>query len=326
MPRKVEISHRTIVFTVLFLISLWFLYFTRDIILEFFVALLIMAILNPLITNLGKLRIPRALSILVTYLAILGILGFAVAGVLPPLIEQTTGFANSLPSYLINLGLGRYMSDQVTSQLLSQIGNLPGQVVRISVSAFSNVLSALFVLVFAFYLLMARDRLDDHLSFFFGEEKKKEVKRIIDALEDKLGGWARGELTLMFLVGAANYVGLTLLGIPFAISLSILSGLLEIVPYIGPIVSTVVVTIIGLSISPIMGLAVLAMAFLIQQVENYVFVPKIMEKSVGVNPIIVILALTIGFRLFGFVGVLISVPAVITLQVLTKEYLFSEKS
>ncbi len=326
MPRKVEISHRTIVFTVLFLISLWFLYFTRDIILEFFVALLIMAILNPLVTKLGRLRIPRALSILVTYLAILGILGFAVAGVLPPLIEQTTGFANSLPSYLINLGLGRYMSDQVTSQLLSQVGSLPEQVVRISVSAFSNVLSALFVLVFAFYLLMARDRLDEHLSFFFGEEKKREVKRIIDALEDKLGGWARGELTLMFLVGAANYVGLTLLGIPFAISLSILAGLLEIVPYIGPIVSTVVVTIIGLSISPIMGLAVLAMAFLIQQVENYVFVPKIMEKSVGVNPIIVILALTIGFRLFGFVGVLISVPAVITLQVLTKEYLFSEKS
>lgn len=326
MPRKIEISHRTIVFTVLFLISLWFLYFTRDIILEFFVALLIMAILNPLVTKLSRLKIPRSLAIFVTYLAIFGTLGFAIAGILPPLIDQTTGFANSLPAYLVNLGVGKYLSDQVTSQLLSQVGSLPGEVVRIGVSAFSNLLSVLFVLVFAFYLLLARDRLDENLSLFVGEEKKREIKRVIDVLEERLGGWARGELALMFLVGAANYVGLALLGIPFAISLSILSGILEIVPYIGPIVSTVVVTIIGLSISPVMGLAVLAMAILIQQVENYVFVPKVMEKSVGVNPIVVILALTVGFRLFGFVGVLISVPLVITLQVLTKEYVFSEKS
>ncbi len=326
MPRKIEISHRTIVFAVFFLIFLWLVYFIRDIILEFFVALLIMAILNPLVARLSKFKIPRSISILVAYIFILGIFAFAIAEVVPPLIGQTTSFANNLPFYLSNLGINRYISDQITSQVISRLGTLPEQVLRAGVSTFSNVLSGLLVLVFAFYLLLARNRLDDQLTFFFGDERKKEINRIIDLLEKRLGGWARGELALMLLIGVANYVGLVLLGIPFAISLAILSGLLEIVPYVGPIISTIFETIIGLSISPVMGLAVLSMSFLIQQVENYIFVPKIMEKSVGVNPIIIILALTIGFRLFGFVGVLISVPIVITLQVLTKEYLFKEKS
>lgn len=322
MPRKVEVSHKTIVFTVVFLLSLWLLFYIRDIIMQFFVALLIMAILNPLVTMLSRFRVPRALSIILTYLLVFGLFGASLAGVVPNLIDQTTGFADNLPTYLSSLGVGNLISEQLSNQLLSQIGSIPAQVVRLSVSIVSNVLTVLFVLIFAFYLLLARDRLDDQLSYFFGDEKKLEVRRVIDSLEVRLGGWARGELGLMVLVGATNYIGLSLLGIPFAVSLAILAGLLEIVPYIGPIVAGTLATIIGLSISPVTGLAVAAMAFLIQQIENYVFVPKIMEKSVGVNPIVSILALTIGFRLFGFVGVLIAIPMVITLQVLSEEYLF----
>lgn len=322
MPRKVEISHKTIVFTVVFLLSLWLLFFIKDIILQLFVALLVMTILNPMVTRLSTWKIPRALSIIVTYLILFGLLGFSLAGILPSLIDQTTGFANNLPTYLSGLGLGNLISAQIEDQLLSQIGSIPAQVVHLSVSIVSNILTVFFVMVFAFYLLLARDKLDDQLSFFFGDEKRLAVKKVIDSLEVRLGGWARGELTLMLLVGTTNYIGLLLLGVPFAVSLAILAGLLEIVPYIGPIVAGAVATIIGLSISPLTGLAVAAMAFLIQQIENYVFVPKVMEKSVGVNPIISILALTIGFRLFGFSGVLIAIPMVITLQVLTEEYLF----
>lgn len=324
MPRKVEISHRTIVFAVLLLIFLWLLFYIRDIILQLFVAILIMAILNPWVSFLSKYKIPRPLSILVIYLIVIGLFAFAIAGIVPPLIEQTTSLATSLPSYVTRLGVSNLLTNQITDQLLSQVAGLPGQVVRIGFSVVANVLSVLFVLIFAFYLLLARDKLDEQLAVFMGEEREEKIKRVIDLLERRLGGWARGELALMFLVGAANYVGLSLLGIPFAISLAIIAGILEIVPYIGPIIAGTLATIIGLSISPITGLAVVAMAFLIQQVENYVFVPKIMEKSVGVNPVIIILGLTIGFRLFGFIGILLSVPVVITLQVLVKEYLLTK--
>ncbi|KKT65962.1 MAG: hypothetical protein UX25_C0003G0014 [Candidatus Woesebacteria bacterium GW2011_GWC2_45_9] len=319
MPRKIEISHRTIIFAVLFLISLWFLYYIRDLILELFVALLIMAILNPLVTRLSKLRIPRAISVFIAYLVVFGVFGGALAGIIPPLVEQTTSFANNIPGYLSSLGIGGYINEQLTGELLSQLGSIPGQLVKVGLSVFSNVFAVITVLIFAFYLLLARDKLDDQLGFLFGEERKGKLARIMDLLESKLGGWARGELTLMVLVGVSNYIGLMILGIPFALPLAILAGLLEIIPYLGPVIAAIPGIIIGLSISPLMGLAVAALAFLIQQLENYLFVPKVMEKSVGVSPIITLLALAVGFRIAGVVGVVISVPVVLAVQVLLKE-------
>lgn len=324
MPRKVEISHRTIIFAVFFLLFLWFLYFIREIILQFFVALLVMTILDPLVSRLSKWRIPRGISILISYILIFAIFGLAIAGVVPALVEQSTSFATNLPKYLSGLGIGGYLSEQLTGQLISQIGGLPSQIVKVGISVFSNVLSVFTVLIFAFYLLLARNKLDEQLGFFFGEDKKREVGKVIDRLETRLGGWARGELTLMLLVGLASYIGLIVLGIPFALPLAILAGLLEIIPYLGPILAGVPAVIIGLSISPLMGLAVLALYFLVQQLENYLFVPKVMEKSVGVNPIITLLALAIGFRLAGVIGIVISVPIVITVQVLSQKYLFAK--
>ena len=322
MPRKIEISHRTIIFAVLFLVFLWFLYFIRDLILELFVALLIMTILNPFVTRLSKLKIPRAISVFVAYLVVFGIFGAAIAGIIPPLVEQTSSFANNLPRYLSSLGIGGYINEQLTGELLSQLGSIPGQLVKVGLSVFSNVFAVITVLIFAFYLLLARDKLDDQLGFLFGEERKGELARIMDLLESKLGGWARGELALMALVGVSNYIGLMILGIPFALPLAILAGLLEIIPYLGPVIAAVPAIVIGFSISPLMGLAVAALAFLIQQVESYLFVPKVMEKSVGVSPIVTLLALAIGFRMAGVVGAVISVPVVLTIQVLSKKYLF----
>ena len=199
MIRKIEISHRTVIFTVLFLLSLWFLYFIKDIILQFFVALLIMFILNPLVARLSKMKIPRVLSVTVVYILVLGIFGLTLSGIIPPLIEQTTSFANNLPQYLANLGISRFVSDQVTAQIFSQLGSLPAQVVRLGTLLVSNILSVLIVLIFAFYLLLAREKLDDQLGFLFDEERKKQIGQLIDKLEIKLGGWARGQLILMII-------------------------------------------------------------------------------------------------------------------------------
>jgi len=324
VPRKIEISHRTIIFTVTFLILLSFLYFIKDIILLIFVALLVMTILNPLVTKLSKFKIPKALSILVSYVVVFGLFGVVLAGVIPPLVEQTTNFVNGLPEYLENLGISSIVSQQIISQFLAGIGDFSTQVAKTTISIFSNILGILAVLFFAFYLLLSRDKLDDQLAAFFGKTRSKKITKLIDALEKKLGGWARGELILMITIGISTYVGLRLLGIPFALSLAMLAGLLEIVPYFGPIIAAIPAIIIGFGISPVIGLATAALAFLIQQLENYVLVPKVMEKSVGVSPIVTLLSLAVGFKVAGIVGALISVPVVITLQVLSKEYLLSK--
>jgi len=324
MPKKIEISHKTIIFTFLFLILLWFLYYIRDLIGELFIALLLMAILNPIANRLSRYKIPRGVSVLVVYVLALGVVVTSLASIVPPLVEQTANFVNILPTYMENIGLSTSIGEQVFEQTISQLGSVPVQLAKFTASLFSNVLGVITVLVFAFYLLIARDKLDDQLVFLFGEEKKKKVGKTIDILERKLGGWARGELVLMASVGTLTYLGLVLLGIPHALPLGILAGLLEIIPYIGPILAAIPVIIIGLSISPWMGMATAIFVFLVQQLENYLLVPKIMQKSVGVNPIVTLIALSIGFRIAGVAGVIISVPLLITIQVIMKQY-FSSK-
>jgi predicted PurR-regulated permease PerM len=323
MPKKIEISHKTIIFVVFFLISLAFLYFIRDIIIQFFVALLVMTILNPLVARLSKFKIPRAVSIIVVYILTLGIIGVALAGIIPPLVDQTTTFVNNLPEYIDNLAVPNIIVEPVINQTFSTLGELPAQAAKVTISIFSNIINVVLVLIFAFYLLMARSKQDEQLEMFFGKERSNRIAKIIDTLEIKLGGWARGQLILMFLVGFITYVGLRLLGIPHALPLAILAGLLEIVPYFGPIIAAFPAVIIAFSISPLIGIATTALAFLIQQLENYLIVPKIMEKSVGVSPVVILLALLIGFKITGPMGALISIPVFITLQVFVKEYISS---
>jgi predicted PurR-regulated permease PerM len=111
------------------------------------------------------------------------------------------------------------------------------------------------------------------------------------------------------------------LGIPFALPLAILAGVMELIPTLGPIVSAIPVAIIGFGISPLMGAASIALSLLVQQLENYLFVPKVMEKSVGVSPIFTLFALAIGFKMAGIAGALFSVPVFISLKVVAENYL-----
>lgn len=321
MIKKIEISHKTVIFTVVFLLGLWFLYSIRDIILGLFAALLIMAILNPLVTRLTKFKVPRSLSVLLTYFLVFGVLGFVLASIVTPLVEETANFANGLPKYLENLGIASFFGQEAMQNLISQIVSLPGQVFKVGVSVFSNLVATFAALVFAFYLLIARDKLAIQLESLFGEEKSKRIGGVIDKLETKLGSWARGEFILMVLVGLTIFIGLKLLGIPYALPLAILAGLMEIIPSLGPIITAIPTVIIGLGISPVMGLATAALIFLVHQLEGYLFVPKVMQKSAGISPIATLLSIAIGAKLAGIVGVLISVPVLITLQVLLKEYL-----
>jgi len=320
MPKKIEISHRTIIFTVVFLLSLWFLYFIKDIIFALFVSILLMSIFNPLVTRLTNWKIPRFIAVLITYILILGIFGFSIAWIVPPLIEQTTSFVNDIPYFISNLGWSDFINLNILNSFMSQIGALPSQAVKFGVSVFSNIVSILSVLVLSFYFLLYRSKLNDQLAFIFGEDRKAQVGKIIDEVEVNLGSWARGEIILMFFVGLFTYIGLLILGIPFALPLAIIAGVLEIIPVLGPNIAAIPAIVIGLTISLLMALAVAALCFLIQQLENYLLVPKIMEKSVGVNPIVTLISLTIGYRMMGIVGIILSIPLFLTIKILVKEY------
>ncbi len=325
MLRKIEISHRTIIFTVLFLMLLWFLYLVRDVILQVFVALLIAIILNPLVTKLSKYKVPRGISAIVIYLILIGILGVSLSGLVPAVIDQTTAFVGILPSYISNFQLPFGLNQTFAQELSAQLGKLPQQIGGFVVSIFSNTLTILSTLIVSLYLVIEWATLENELEHFFGESKANSLKTILRELENRLGGWARGELILMFIVGLSVYVGLLLIGVPYALPLAILAGFLELIPMLGPIVAAVPAVIVGFSVSPWSGVAVAALAFLVQQVENYVFVPNIMKKSVGLSPVVTLLSIIIGFKLAGISGAILSVPVVISIESLLQARLKSQK-
>ncbi len=321
MTRKVEISHKTIIFTFFFFLFVWFLYYTRDIVFQVFAALLLVSILNPFVNRLIKFRIPRGIAIAIAYLLIFSFLGLSVGSIVPPLVEETTNLANNLPNYFQSSELSKYVNEDLIRQVASQLGSLPSQVVKFVFSLFNNVLNILTVVIFSFYILLVRDRLDQSLEFLLGKEKSKNISDLVNILEVRLGGWARGQFTLMFSIGLLSYIGLLLLSIPYALPLALLAGIFEIVPYIGPIIAAVPAIILGFSISPFVGLATIGLTILIQQIENYLLVPKIMEKSTGVSPIIILVSLAVGYRLAGISGMIISIPVVIIIQTFIQERL-----
>ena len=164
MPRKIEISYKTILFTLFAIGAALFLYYIRDILLLLFVALLIMVILNPTVSGLARFKIPRAASVLIVYLSFFVVLIISLSTIIPLVVEQTTNFVGSLPSYIADLQINPWIKDQVLGQLLTAIGGAPAKILDFSVGIISNIFTLLTVLTFAFYLLMARNKLDKQLT------------------------------------------------------------------------------------------------------------------------------------------------------------------
>ncbi len=328
MPRKIEISHRTIIFTVLFLLFLWLLYYLKGIILLLFFSLIFMSALNPLINRLHRWHIPRALGIILVYILIFSAIGVAIAGIIPPLVDQTQTLLTRLPEDFASfrwLGLSENVVDSQVNQFVDKLGVISGGVIKTFIGLFQNLINFIVFLVISFYLLLQRRNLDNFLTKFLGSDGEEKGTRIVDKIEHRLGGWVRAEFFLMIIIGTLSYIGLRLLGIEYALPLAIFAGLLEIIPSIGPFISAIPAVLAGLIISPVMGLAVAALYFLIQQLENSLIVPQIMAKEVGINPLIIILGLISGFKLGGVVGAILAVPVILLIEIIFEEITASER-
>jgi len=320
----VEISHRTIIFTALLFAAAWALFQIIDVIFIFFVAMIFMGAMNPTITKLEKKGFHRWLAILVLYLTLISLLAIALAGIFPPLIQQTKELIKLLPQFSQSFGfLG--VSDEVMINQINGLGSLPAQLLKLSISVFSNIVTILVVLVITFYLLLEHKNLDDYLFYLFGKEGKLRGKRFIDRLEKRLGSWVRAQMILMTFVGLISYVGFRVLGLEFALALALLAAVLEIIPNIGPTIAAIPAVIFGFLISPLMGLATLAWSFVVQQVENNFLVPKVMKNAIGVNPVVTLFSLAIGFKLAGAAGALLAIPTYLTIEVVIREFFLPSK-
>lgn len=317
--KKIEITHKTIIFTVLFILSLRFLYEIRSIILAVFVSIILMAALNPVVDKIEKLKIPRWLSIILIYLVFLVIIAGPIAWMIPPLIDQTDRLVDSIIGLADRLAIFGLSPEWLQGQL-QQLGGLPSQIIRLSVSIISNIVYVLGVLVITFYLILERANLDEFALYFFGPDKKERAIKVIDRLEKRLGRWVRTEFLLMTIIGFFSYLGFIIIGLNFALPLAIIAGILELLIYIGPIVTAVLALLIGLLQSPLMGLLAFGWIVIIQQLESNFLIPQLMRKTLGLNPLITLIGLSVGFKLGGIAGAILFLPIYLTAEVLIREF------
>ena len=314
MPKKIEISHRTIVFIAVFGVFLWLLFQIRQILLGLFIAVILMSSLNPSIKRLEGRKIPRWLAIALIYLLVFLFLGFAIGGLVPPLLDQTSNLINRIPELFRQFSfLG--IDEKIIAGQLSGLTSVPANIFKFIAGIFSNIVGIFALGVITFYLLLERKSLDRYLTVLFGEDKEKQIEKVIDKIEDRLGNWVRGQLLLMVIVGVLNYIGFRIIGISFALPLSILAFLFEIIPNIGPTAAAFPAILIGLTVSPYHALATAGWCFLVQQIENSILVPRIMKQVAGVNPLVSILALAVGFKIAGIGGAILAIPTFIVIEI-----------
>ncbi|MCL5090780.1 MAG: AI-2E family transporter, partial [Patescibacteria group bacterium] len=212
MPKKIEISHRTIIFIAVFTAALWLLFQIREILLALFVSLILMSALNPSVKKLEEIKIPRWLAILIIYIIALVVVVFAIGGLIPPLIDQTTTLINQVPQYFEKFRVFG-IDEKVIASQFSQFTAIPANIIKFIFGLFSDILALLGIAVITFYLLMERKNLDHYLSLLFGSEREKEINAVIDKIEVRLGSWVRSELLLMTFVGLLSYLGFRLIGL-----------------------------------------------------------------------------------------------------------------
>lgn len=315
--KKIEISYKTVIFTIFFLLLLVLLWQVRNIIVLLFISFVLMEALNPTIIRLEKFKIPRPLAILIIYLIILAVIAFGVAGIVPILVEQTTGLVETLPTTLENINIFGSNAIDLSSQF-KILENLPGGIAKTAISLVSNIFSSFIVLFLTFYLLLEKKNFPKYSLEMFGENGKQKFITILDTLEHRLGSWVTAEFFLMTIIGLLSYIAYLILGLEYAVPLAILAGILEAVPNLGPIAATAVAALVGFTISPLTGVLAIVAGIIIQQLENNIIVPRVMKQTVGFNPLVTIILIAVGAKLGGVIGAVLSLPIYLTIETVVK--------
>lgn len=318
--QKVEITHKTIIFTVIFLLLLKFLWTVRELLFAFLLAFIIMSALKPFVSFLSKKRIPRTAAAFLVYVLFLAIIVQVLSFTLPPFFIESRYLIKILPAAIKSLS--PFLSTVFNFESISSyLPDITSQFFDLAKGIFSNAIFTISTIFFGFYFLAEEDLIKKFLTRFFENAKVSRVAEIFDLVEKRLNAWFWGELALMTIVGVMTFIGLNLIGIRYAFPLAVLAGLLEVVPNLGPTLSAIPAILIGFSSSSFLGFAALALYFIVQQLENNLIVPLIMKKAVGLNPIITLAALIVGGKLGGVLGVFLAIPTTLFLETVLVEIL-----
>lgn len=320
MPQKIEISSKTIIFTVLFLLSLRVIWQVREVIYALFLAFIFMSALKPAVNRLERYKIARPVAAFLVFLVSVASIIFAIFFIVPPIVTESIVFLKSLPLFIVESF--PFLSGQIsTDSVIRFLPDISKNFVRVAGGLFSNFLFVISVLFFTFYFLLEEKFLKGFLERFFDRSRAGQLLSIAQLAERRMGAWMWSMVVLMSIIGVSTYIGLSLLNIRFALSLAFVAGLLEVVPIIGPTISLVPAFFVAASDSLFSGGAVILLYLIIQQLESNVIVPVVMKKTVGLNPITTLIALSVGTKLGGLMGAVLAVPAALLFETIISEFI-----
>jgi len=315
--KTVEISSKTLWQIFFVILGLIFLYLVRQVVAIFLAALIIASFVDLMCGTLRKLKIPRLLGVIAIYLFFIFLLAaisyfivpiFAaefktLADQFPELLEKIQGEAEFLKRFDILENLGKSLN------LFASGLRVGGHsLVEVSGRIFGGLIALVSIFVISFYLSLQEKGIENFLRFIAPKKQENYVIDLWLRSQRKLGRWLQGQLFLSLVIGVSVYVGLSLLGVRYALILAIVAAALEIIPNVGPVLAAAPAILIASLDSLFLGILTLILYVFIQQMENHLLVPNVIRKVVGLNPVIVIVALLVGVKLGGILGMILAVP------------------
>ncbi|MBA2598081.1 MAG: AI-2E family transporter [Chloroflexia bacterium] len=287
---------------------------------------------------LERRHVPRPLAILIMYIALIGGITVLFLVVSPAVREQAVLFRTEAPQSLAELraawqGSGNTLLNGVGQQLLGRgiafienpslgggISVPQGAAVGLLTGIGGALIGLVTVLIISFYYLMEKAWLRQIVLRTTSPETRIRVSRTWDEVEQKVGDWLRGQLTLCLVIGATATVGYAVMGVNFWPLLGLWAGITEIVPILGPWLGGIPAVIIALTQGWQKALLVIGFIFALQMLENAVLVPRVMRGAVGLTPLAVFIAILAGTELAGVAGALLAIPVAAAIQVLLSQY------
>ncbi|MFA7662701.1 MAG: AI-2E family transporter [Patescibacteria group bacterium] len=311
------------------ILALVFIYLVRDVILVLFVSLIIASAITPWVDSLQEKKIPRVISVLVIYLFLFGLFTGIFMLIIPPTTTQLGQLANNLPHYYNEASKWLANADSssqvviglqgVLQKLTESLTNGASGVFALLGSFLGTMFKAFLVLVITFYITLQKDSVKKFVQLITPDKYQPYAIQLTRRIQEKMGAWVIGQLVLGLIIGTMCYVALTIMGVKYALILGIFAGITELIPFIGPLIGMVPAVFLAFLQAPILGLIVFIVYIFIQQLENNLIVPLVMKKAVGLNPIITIVAITIGSNLAGIAGAIIAIPLTAVISILAKD-------
>ena len=307
-----------------------------DILLIVLIAAILATGVSPLVSNLERMRwgrrglhISRTWAILIIFILLIVLLVLLTGLLVTPVVLEAQQFLANLPQNLLGLEtIVQGLEDRYTwlPDLTGIVRRLPSEINRltryfapaagVAVRFLGGLITVITVLFLAFYMLVEGPTVSKGFLGLFPRASRAEVADVLDQIAAKFGGWVRGQLLLGLIIGAAAGLGMWAIGMPFPMLLGIVAGITELIPMIGPTLGAIPAVFLALFQPSWKLLFTIAFYAFIQQAEANFVVPRVMRASVGLSPLLTIIALVIGAKLLGAVGALLAVPVAAALQVI----------